>query len=636
MSIKNKFEKINLEKLKTDSPQAYNVLKGWADSTSNFTEEKSTAVVEPLFNKLYDKLSSGKFWYVIEGNKQPKGEVAEPITPKEEKAIVKEVVKSEPKQTAKTHKSSKGKSASKSTAKKQTSASAEPSAKPKRNAPKLKGKSVFEIAKELRAKDSTLSQQEAVRMAGKMVKEAHNKAKDEELQSLIKMIKSDPKYSVMKSVKNTSILRDLSRPAITTTKRVSHKGWKNQYGASDGGRTYYENRVNRMDVSESPMYAKGGNIDGKMSFAEFEKTLQEYEVEGGFGKRLEKGYKMYYLPKGDPMLNTKFPYRNKRKAYQEYLKIGKYSKGGSVHGKHLPTSEVSYTPKTRIEKLKAKGIEISEDDIISGVFSKKKYAKGGKLEELKVGTGASADGDTWRITHPKVSGIGIYPKKLFTETQAKESFIKEHLSGNDSSKKDYIYIPKSEISSIEYIKDGESVIAKNSDILDGAYIKSASKFAKGGRLPKDEVVYIKKSDIEDIEVVDSGFKKHDITEDLLSGIHVKASAFKSSPKPTAVSSSKGAKFGKTSVYKGFQGWTARTSVMDANGKDYEIVTMKRSNGKLWSNAQQGKFERGMFTFMMYQDPNMNLVETSPSKVTEKAVSEQHEKAISVFKEKIGL
>ena len=79
-------------------------------------------------------------------------------------------------------------------------------------------------------------------------------------------------------------------------------------------------------------YAKGGYMadggENKLSYEEFEETLQEYEVEGGFGKTLEKGYRMYYLPNGNPYLNTKFKHRNKKKAYQEYLEMNKMGKGG--------------------------------------------------------------------------------------------------------------------------------------------------------------------------------------------------------------------------------------------------------------------------------------------------------------------
>ena len=72
------------------------------------------------------------------------------------------------------------------------------------------------------------------------------------------------------------------------------------------------------------------NTTKQLSYDEFAETLQEYEIEGGFGKTLEKGYEMYYLPSDHPQLNTKFKHRNKKKAYQEYLKIQKFCCGGKM------------------------------------------------------------------------------------------------------------------------------------------------------------------------------------------------------------------------------------------------------------------------------------------------------------------
>jgi hypothetical protein len=908
MSIKSKFEKIDLEKLKSESPQAYGILNGWANSTKNFTDEKASEVVEPLFNKLYDKLATGKLWYVIEGNKQPKDQVAEPVTKKEEETIVKQVVKSEPKEP----KVKATKTATK-TATKKTHTSNANKVKHVPTPPKLGGKSVFEVAKELREKDPTLKQRDAVRMAGKMVKDAHNKAKDEELQSLMKMIKSDPRYSVLRPDKNTSIIRDLGRPAIRTTKRVSRKGWKNQYGASDGGRTYYENRVNRMDVDKVPMYAKGGETKSVLTAyanGDYDKKIKDFNslaLAKNFAKLNKNNYDSImfedefgdniYVSKDDTIKDI------------EDLFAESFAKGGRTHGSHLPTSDVEYFRKGKIDKLMIGGKEISEDDILSGVFAKK-FAKGGEVvgdysilayktkddykndtderyfgmskrsldyvidefdsrvdsglfygykitkggdfanviyqssrdskggvskrlektgkdyrvlgyktkadfnnldnekysgvtdrsleytknlfdEKIKSGMwygyqifesgdmrnpiytntkdgefakGGKVYNRSWHQDHYNVnksekwekqgdsrhgetarnrkvfakggkvakfdayevqekiadlsykvwndlginSGSEIYEsdavqKKMasayekagiddlftqYSESERKEiaealtdenqhsmrqylslrgylgeaekqdyirlaknynvggrkSFLeprnikeaKTTSTPKSGGKQGYIYVPKEDITSIEYMKDGESVIAKNSDILDGAYIKlSSSSFAEGGRLPKGEVMYVPKKDIEDIIVVDSGFKANNITDELLSGIHIKATALSKQPASQSTPS-KGAKFGTTRIYKGYRGWVGRTSVDNVDGNDYEIVTMKRSNGKLWSNAQKGKNENGIFSYMVFGDENTSLIETNPAKVTEKVVSEQHDKAVAKFKEMKGL
>jgi hypothetical protein len=66
----------------------------------------------------------------------------------------------------------------------------------------------------------------------------------------------------------TDVLKDSVRPALPRGMRISKKGWKNQYGASDGNRKYYESRENRSDrkapitkKTKMPWLEDGGNID---------------------------------------------------------------------------------------------------------------------------------------------------------------------------------------------------------------------------------------------------------------------------------------------------------------------------------------------------------------------------------------
>jgi hypothetical protein len=148
-------------------------------------------------------------------------------------------------------------------------------------------------------------------------------------------------------------------------------------------------------------------------------------------------------------------------------------------------------------------------------------------------------------------------------------------------------------------------------------------------------MYVPKNDIQDIVVSDSGFKAHNITDELLSGIHIKASALSNQPASQSTPS-KTAKFDPTYIHKGFHGWVAYTKVTNLDGKDYRISTMKRSNGKLASFAQEGEYKGNAFSYVVFQDPLITLIEMNPAKVTEKAVSEQHDKAIAKFKEMKGL
>lgn len=96
------------------------------------------------------------------------------------------------------------------------------------------------------------------------------------------------------------------------------------YGSSQDFNEY----VSDADLESG--FEKGGQTETKMSYEDFVETLQEYEIEGGFGKTLEKGLRMYYLPKENPYLNTKFNHRNMKKAYKQYLEMKRYADGGSL------------------------------------------------------------------------------------------------------------------------------------------------------------------------------------------------------------------------------------------------------------------------------------------------------------------
>lgn len=78
-----------------------------------------------------------------------------------------------------------------------------------------------------------------------------------------KALKNDPELA---GFGRSDKRRDAGRKALPAGRRVARKGWSNQFGKSDGGRVYYENRENRKD-RKSPSYksgypylAKGGKI----------------------------------------------------------------------------------------------------------------------------------------------------------------------------------------------------------------------------------------------------------------------------------------------------------------------------------------------------------------------------------------
>jgi hypothetical protein len=97
------------------------------------------------------------------------------------------------------------------------------------------------------------------------------------------------------------------------------------------------------------------------------------------------------------------------------------------------------------------------------------------------------------------------------------------------------------------------------------------------------------------------------------------------------------KIGKTTIKKGHNGWVGKTMVENFKGYDWDITTIKNYNGDLTTTAQGGKNEKkdgyGMFSFALYQDPNIRLKVSRPARVTDKVVTEQHEQAVKEFKER---
>ncbi len=75
------------------------------------------------------------------------------------------------------------------------------------------------------------------------------------------------------------------------------------------------------------------------------------------------------------------------------------------------------------------------------------------------------------------------------------------------------------------------------------------------------------------------------------------------------------------------GWKSETGVDIGNDFEIRIVTMKRSNGSLTTNAQRVKVERGMISFMMFSDFSKTYA-TSTDRCTEKNVKSQHEAVLA--------
>tara|TARA_R110000751_G_scaffold11508_1_gene40470 strand:- start:9761 stop:11026 length:1266 start_codon:yes stop_codon:yes gene_type:complete len=115
----------------------------------------------------------------------------------------------------------------------------------KKSMPKKEGRSlVARLTRNIQA-ETTLSYKKAHALAEKIIKER----------------------GLFKGRSDRGIRKDSKQPAKKFGKRLSKKGWKNQYGTTEGGNIYYEKRSNRADVPISktyPQLKRGGTIEGEL------------------------------------------------------------------------------------------------------------------------------------------------------------------------------------------------------------------------------------------------------------------------------------------------------------------------------------------------------------------------------------
>ena len=217
------------------------------------------------------------------------------------------------------------------------------------------------------------------------------------------------------------------------------------------------------------------------------------------------------------------------------------------------------------------------------------------------------------------------------------------------------YVPKRDVVEVE-LKDGSKIKPVNGYwVKKGAEEVASKKEFDYKDLPKNgSDIYINAPAISGQPAIDlvlkydsknfrfdvykDGVKKDMIGEkevlnNLNSGIYVLSD--KLTPTSSGVSEPK---IEETEIRKDARGnWRAETNIDNFNGYDWRISTVKTYSGNLVSSAQGGKTEdtgtRGisMFKYTMYQDPNHTLEVSKPKRLTDKVVSEQHEKALAKFK-----
>jgi hypothetical protein len=189
------------------------------------------------------------------------------------------------------------------------------------------------------------------------------------------------------------------------------------------------------------------------------------------------------------------------------------------------------------------------------------------------------------------------------------------------------YILKADIKTVTVKRNGKEVTYKGADVLNGANV-----LAKGGDI-SSKANYIPKRDVVEVELKDGSKVKP------ANGYWVKKGAEPVGAEPTPTASRKSeTKVGETYIRKDMRGnWKAETNIDNFNDYDWRLSTIKIYSGKLITSAQGGKTEptgsKGyeIFKYTPYEDPNYTLEVSSPKRLTEKVVSEQHVKGLAKFK-----
>jgi hypothetical protein len=169
------------------------------------------------------------------------------------------------------------------------------------------------------------------------------------------------------------------------------------------------------------------------------------------------------------------------------------------------------------------------------------------------------------------------------------------------------------------------------------FLNGLHKFEEGGSLSKG-YTYIKRADVNQVVYRDSN-NKETIEFKPKNGFWVSKKALVDAGMNETKAEPKKLDFGTTSMRKTSSGWIAKNKLSDYMGYDWEITTMKSMRGDLVSTAVGGKNEKSgsgytMFTYVMYQDPNVRLITSKPSRITEKVTLEQQEKALKEFETKV--
>jgi hypothetical protein len=429
--------------------------------------------------------------------------------------------------------------------------------------------------------------------------------------------KNGEKYSEIFSTKDEALkeiyrLEKLGFVVTSRTRSFKDDGTFNGY-FSDGGETEegvdlfedYDNIPPKLqDVLDKYEYAFQ---DG--DYRDLEKALKEVN---------KLGYTFEYYLDGQAYDLRKIGEKGKSE-------VEEYAKGGSVKKDWWQTVVNPNEDFNNYDDKKP--IDWEVDDFKSWVVSNSDLDGNVDKEVLEV---VKMPKSKLTVEYLNKNGSGKNKNEYYKEFGNWQSALYDIFT---QMKKDYLfkksrkYILKADIKTVTVNRKGKEITYNASDVLNGAYV-----LAKGGDITS-KANYVGKNDIVEVELKDGSKVKP------ANGYWIKKGAEPVGAEPTPTASGKSEiKVGETEIRKDMRGnWRAETTVDNFNGYDWRISTVKTYSGNLVSSAQGGKTEptgsKGikMFIYTMYQDPNHTLEVSKPKRLTDKVVTEQHDKALAKFK-----
>jgi hypothetical protein len=311
MTFKEKYNSIDQTKL-PETAKAYMV--DFKKDSNNFTNKEAMAKMMPALDKFIAALKDSGYGEAIKGaaKKETKKKAETPTEMAKE--IVEDAIEQPKTKTG----------------------------KPKVG--KISKGDFMKIAKEIRKEGESWN--DAMKRAGEIIRKQKEGVKTKAVRQYEKLKKFIAKHPEVYredipvrggGFRKTTLEVDAPRIALPRGKRVSKKGWKNQYGKSDGGKTYYEYRSNRFDTNRKryPFLADGGDINN-------------YEVINYGGDRYDGGV-VYAVKKNGEIISEDIIYGDHPVVFEgkEYdglvdlsksigaklIQMSEYADGGDIEGR---------------------------------------------------------------------------------------------------------------------------------------------------------------------------------------------------------------------------------------------------------------------------------------------------------------